>query len=71
MHIEAMMPTTISLEPSTRDRLRAFGHAGMSYDDIVRRLMDEVDRERFLSELHRQADTESHWVELEKFDWGA
>lgn len=43
----------------------------MSYDEIVRRLMDEVDRERFLAELHRQADAESKWVELDKFDWGA
>lgn len=65
------MATTISLEPSTRDRLRAFGHAGMSYDEILRKLMDEVDREHFLAELHRQADEESNWVELDKFDWGA
>lgn len=68
MHIRCMMPTTISLEPSTRDRRRAFGQAGMSYDEIVRRLMDEVDRDHFVSELHRQADAESRWVELDKFE---
>lgn len=43
----------------------------MSYDEILRRLMDDVDRERFLAELHRTADAETNWVELERFDWGA
>lgn len=64
------VPTTIALEPKTRDRLRTFGHAGMSYDEILQRLMDQVDRDRFLTALHRQADEESEWVELEDFDWG-
>jgi hypothetical protein len=65
------MPTKISLETTTRDRLRGFGNARMSDDEIVRRLMDEVDRERFLSDLHRAAHSETKWVELDKFDWDA
>ena len=65
------MATTIALEPETRERLRTFGHAGMSYDEIVRNLMDQVDRERYMAELHREADNEKNWVEMEKFDWGA
>lgn len=64
-------PTTLSVEPKTRDRLRTFGHAGMSYDEILRRLMDQVDKERFLASLHRQADQETGWVELDDFDWGS
>lgn len=65
------VPTTISVDPGTRDRLRTFGHAGMSYDEILQRLMDQVDRERFLATLHRQADGETEWVELADFDWGS
>lgn len=62
--------TTIALDPKTRDRLRTFGHAGMSYDEILQRLMDEVDMERFVAEMHRIADAETDWVELDDFDWG-
>lgn len=63
--------TTIALDPKTRDRLRAFGHAGMSYDEILQRLMDAVERERFLAGLHRLADQEKEWVEPHDFDWGS
>jgi hypothetical protein len=62
--------TTIALDPRTRDRLRTFGHAGMSYDEILQALMDQVDRDRFITEMHRQADAETDWVELDAFDWG-
>lgn len=63
------MPTTIAVDPKTRDRLRMFGHAGMSYDEILQRLMDAADKDRFLRELHQKADDESDWVELDAFDW--
>lgn len=33
------MPTTISLDPDTKEMLRELGHKGESYDDIVRRLI--------------------------------
>jgi hypothetical protein len=62
--------TTIALDPRTRDRLRTFGHAGMSYDEILQALMDQVDRDRFITEMHRRADAETGWVELDAFDWG-
>ncbi len=62
--------TTISLDAKTRDRLRTFGHAGLSYDDILLRMMDEIDRERFVAELHRMADAERNWTALDDFDWG-
>jgi hypothetical protein len=37
---ESLGKTTIQLEEETRDRLKAFGKKGESYDDIVIRLMD-------------------------------
>ena len=69
-HSNAVPSTTIALDAKTRDRLRTFGHAGLSYDEILRAMMDEIDRERFVAELHRVADAERDWVDLEDFDWG-
>lgn len=69
-HSQGVPNTTIALDAKTRDRLRTFGHAGLSYDAILQAMMDELDRERFTAELHRQADAETSWVDLDDFDWG-
>lgn len=65
------MATTIAVASETRDRLRTFGHAGMSYDDILRNMMDQIERERYFAELNRKANAEKNWVEIDDFDWGA
>lgn len=36
--------TTISLDRSTRDRLKDLGAKGETYDDILRRLLDDYER---------------------------
>lgn len=36
------MATTVSLDPKTRDILRAMGEKGESYDVIIRRLIREA-----------------------------
>lgn len=38
--------TTIPLKKATRDRLRAFGRKGESYDALLHRLMDGYDDAR-------------------------
>lgn len=61
------MPTTISIDPKIRDRLKAYGTAGMTYNQILAALMDNTDREAFFAEVRRLAanpETES-WVRLE------
>lgn len=35
--------TTIALRPATRDRLKAAGRKGETYDDLVNRLLDWYD----------------------------
>lgn len=60
------MPTTIPIDGDVRDRLRTYGHAGMTYNDILTKLMDEVDRHAFVAELRRQADRVKTWVDLEE-----
>jgi hypothetical protein len=60
------MPTTIQVEPAVRDRLRAYGTAGMTYNDILLRLMDEVDRQAFVARIRREMDDVRDWVDLDE-----
>lgn len=64
------MGTTINLDPAIRDRLKQYGHAGMTYNDILQRLMDEIDRKAFLDEMRRLlSETKTtDWVDLEDLD---
>lgn len=63
-----MALTTIPLDSKLRDRLRAYGTAGMSYNAIIQRLLDERDRDEFIRDMLRRADKadrEGTWVDLE------
>lgn len=44
-----MAKTTIQVDAKTRERIRAHGLAGMTYDDIINRVLDRTDREAFLA----------------------
>ncbi|MBI4415844.1 MAG: hypothetical protein HY557_02540 [Euryarchaeota archaeon] len=37
-----MEVTTIKIAPATRDRLKAFGRKGETYDQLLNRLLDQV-----------------------------
>lgn len=49
-----MMTATIALPETVRDRLKTFGHAGMTYPEILTALMDRVQQEEFVRELRKQ-----------------
>jgi hypothetical protein len=61
------MVTTITVDPKIRDRLKRYGHAGMTYNDILTRLMDEIDEREFVAELRKRAAAlrEEDWVDLD------
>ena len=61
------MATSIPLGGQIRDRLRTYGSAGMTYDEILTRLMDEVDRRAFVEETRRRLQrlTDKDLVDLE------
>ena len=59
------MATTIPLAPDTRDRLRMFGHAGMTYDEILNAMMDRIDEREFVADLRRRASRVKKWVDLD------
>lgn len=65
--IVSRMVTTLTLDPATRDRLKRYGHAGMTYDEILVALMDRVDADEFVLELRRRAeelDAKDAWIDL-------
>lgn len=67
--IVAIVPTTITVDPSIRDRLKTYGLAGQTYNDILQTLMDQVDREKYVAMLRRRARGVKDWVDHTKLDW--
>lgn len=49
-----MAMSTISVHPEVRDRLKTFGHAGMTHEEILMALMDRVQRDAFVEDLRKQ-----------------
>jgi len=41
--MDCMGKTTISIQKKTRERLKEYGVKGDTYDDILNKLMEEVD----------------------------
>ncbi|MCA1819450.1 MAG: hypothetical protein ABR562_04700 [Thermoplasmatota archaeon] len=63
-----MAVTTLSLSPAIRNRLKRYGHAGMTYDEILTHMMDRIDEEEFVRDLRRradEADAKGTWVDLD------
>ncbi len=61
------MTATIAIPERLRDRLRTYGHAGMTYPEILASLMDRVQRDEFVADLRKQytATPRKDYVELE------
>lgn len=53
------------MDSRVRDRLRAYAVGDMTYNDVLTRLMDEHERDLFIREIQREADSETRWVRLE------
>lgn len=65
-----MAHTTIPIDPRIRDRLRTFGIAGETYNEILERLMDEASELAFTDALSRRFREmkEEDWVDLEDLE---
>jgi hypothetical protein len=51
------MTATIAIPEDVRDRLKMYGHAGMTYPEILTALMDRVERDDFVRDLRHQYKT--------------
>lgn len=49
-----MPTTTIAIDVEVREQLKTFGHAGMTYNDILRRMMAEIEREAFILDIRKE-----------------
>lgn len=62
--------TTIPIDPAVRDRLRAFGHAGMNYSEIITAVLDKIEMEKFLAEMQRILDDPATvWIDHDDVQW--
>jgi hypothetical protein len=65
-----MALTSIPVDSEVRDRLKKYGTTGMTYNDILTRLMDEIELEKFVQECIRIADDPAtKWVAWDEIDW--
>ncbi|MHB8632378.1 MAG: hypothetical protein ACYDBQ_00225 [Thermoplasmatota archaeon] len=61
------MVTTLTLDPKIRDRLKRYGHAGMTYNEILQAMMDRIDEQEFVADMVRRmeaADAAGSWVDF-------
>ncbi|MHB8605598.1 MAG: hypothetical protein ACYDCK_10130 [Thermoplasmatota archaeon] len=59
------MATNLTVRATVRDRLKTFGKAGMGYDEILTRLMDNMEREKFVVAELKRARNPRGWVDLD------
>ncbi len=62
------MATTIAVNESTRDKLKSYGRKGDTYDDIIQRMMDIVDRELYLNEVYRRLGEKDKFIPLDELE---
>lgn len=68
---EKGLATTIGIEPTVRDRLKAYCGGGISYSEAIERLMDTVEADRFFASFQAAMDDPAYpWIEEKDLDWG-
>jgi hypothetical protein len=62
------MTTTIAISESTRDKLKAYGRKGETYEEVISRLMDIVSREMFMEEVYRRLAEKGEFIPLDELE---
>ena len=57
--------TTIPVKKDVRDRLKQYGMKGETYNDILKRLMNEVDYETFMERQYKKLEEKEKFVSLD------
>jgi hypothetical protein len=58
--------TTIPVTKDVRDRLKKYGMKGETYNEILKRLMDEVDYETFMERQYKKLEEKEKFVSLDE-----
>lgn len=65
MIMNAKEKTTIPVTKKTRGQLGALGRKGESYNDIIIRLMGEIDRQEFIAQQYERLGEIDEFISLE------
>lgn len=57
--------TTIPVKKSVRDRLKQYGVKGETYNDILNRLMNELDYEMFMDRQYKKLEDKDAFISLD------
>ena len=57
--------TTILVTRKTREQLKALGRKGETYDDIIVRLMEEMNRQEFIVRQYERLEEKNKFISLE------
>ena len=57
--------TTIPIHKETRERIKLFGHKGETYDEILNRVLSEVEYEEFMERQYKKLAEKSRFVSLD------
>ncbi len=57
--------TTIPITKKVRDMLKSYGLKGETYDNILRRLMKQVDHEEFMERQYKLLQEKDKFVSLD------
>jgi energy-coupling factor transporter ATP-binding protein EcfA2 len=60
--------TTISVSSETRDKLKTYGMKGDTYDKIINRILEKIDREEFLEECYQRLSEKNKFVKVDLDD---
>ncbi len=58
--------TTIAIKKETREKLKKFGTKDETYDEIIRKMVKEIDYETFMEVQYRRASEAGRFVPLRK-----
>ncbi|MHC1757864.1 MAG: hypothetical protein AB9861_20990 [Methanosarcina sp.] len=58
--------TTIPVTKDVRDRLKKYGMKGKTYNDILKRLMNEVDYKAFMERQYKKLEEKDKFVSLDE-----
>ncbi len=57
--------TTIPIHKETRERIKLFGHKGETYDEILNRILSEVEYEEFMGRQYKRLAEKSKFASLD------
>jgi hypothetical protein len=58
--------TTIPITKKVRDMLKSYGLKGETYDNILRRMMEQVDHEEFMERQYKLLQEKDKFVSLDE-----